>query len=107
VVTVPTPEPEPVVLPEPQPEPEPEPQPDPRFLAFAAAFASVADDPGLTGAAIGFSVIDSAGETIYEHNGEIAHIPASALKTLTTATALEVLGPEFRFETRLGVSAPV
>jgi serine-type D-Ala-D-Ala carboxypeptidase/endopeptidase (penicillin-binding protein 4) len=106
VVTVPTPEPEPVVLPEPQPEPEPEPQPDPRFLAFAAAFASVADDPGLTGAAIGFSVIDSAGETIYEHNGEIAHIPASALKTLTTATALEVLGPEFRFETRLGVSAP-
>src|SRR5690606_15037553 len=26
-------------------------------------------------------------------------------KTLTTATALEVLGPDFRFKTRLGVSA--
>ena len=104
VVTVPIPEPDPVVAPEPEPEPEPE--PDPRFFAFEAAFASVADDPGLAGAAIGFSVIDSAGGTIYEHNGEIAHIPASALKTLTTATALEVLGPEFRFETRLGVSEP-
>lgn len=104
VVTVPIPEPDPVVVPE--PEPEPEPQPDPRFFAFEAAFASVADDPGLAGAAIGFSVIDSGGEVIFEHNGEIAHIPASALKTLTTATALEVLGPEFRFETRLGVSAP-
>lgn len=104
VVTVPIPEPDPVVAPE--PEPEPEPQPDPRFFAFEAAFASVADDPGLAGAAIGFSVVDSAGGTIYEHNGEIAHIPASALKTLTTATALEVLGPEFRFETRLGVSEP-
>ncbi len=102
VVTVPIPEPDPVVA----PEPEPEPEPDPRFFAFEAAFASVADDPGLAGAAIGFSVIDSAGGTIYEHNGEIAHIPASALKTLTTATALEVLGPEFRFETRLGVSEP-
>lgn len=106
VVTVPIPEPDPIVVPEPQPEPEPEPQPDPRFLAFEAAFASVADDPGLAGAAIGFSVIDSGGEVIFEHYGNIAHIPASALKTLTTATALEVLGPEFRFETRLGVSEP-
>lgn len=106
VVTVPIPEPDPIVVPEPQPESEPEPQPDPRFLAFEAAFASVADDPGITGAAIGFCVLDSGGEVIYEHNGDIAHIPASALKTLTTATALEVLGPDFRFETRLGVSEP-
>jgi len=106
VVTVPIPEPDPVVVPDPEPAPEPEPQPDPRFLAFEAAFASVADDPGLAGAAIGFSVIDSGGEVIFEHNGDVAHIPASALKTLTTATALEVLGPEFRFETRLGVSEP-
>lgn len=106
VVTVPIPEPDPIVVPEPQPESEPEPQPDPRFLAFEAAFASVADDPGLTGAAIGFCVLDSGGKVIYERNGDIAHIPASALKTLTTATALEVLGPDFRFETRLGVSEP-
>lgn len=106
VVTVPIPEPDPIVVPEPQPESEPEPQPDPRFLAFEAAFASVADDAGLTGAAIGFCVLDSGGKVIYERNGDIAHIPASALKTLTTATALEVLGPDFRFETRLGVSEP-
>jgi D-alanyl-D-alanine carboxypeptidase/D-alanyl-D-alanine-endopeptidase (penicillin-binding protein 4) len=110
VVTVPIPEPDSIAVPEPEPEPEPEPQPepqpDPRFLAFESAFASVAEDPGLAGAAIGFSVIDSGGEVIFEHNGDIAHIPASALKTLTTATALEVLGPEFRFETRLGVSEP-
>jgi serine-type D-Ala-D-Ala carboxypeptidase/endopeptidase (penicillin-binding protein 4) len=106
VVTVPIPEPDPVVIPEPvpEPEPEPEPQPDPRFLAFESAFDRAKDDPGLTGAAIGFSVLDASGEVLYERQGDIAQIPASSLKTLTTATALEVLGPEFRFETRLGVS---
>lgn len=112
VVTVPIPGPGvipeqlPVAAPEPEQEPEPVAALDPRFVAFEAAFASSADDPGLIGAAIGFSVLDSSGEVIYERNGDIAHIPASALKTLTTATALEVLGPDFRFETRLGVSAP-
>jgi D-alanyl-D-alanine carboxypeptidase/D-alanyl-D-alanine-endopeptidase (penicillin-binding protein 4) len=100
VAPAPLPEPEPVVV------PEPEPQPDSRFLAFETAFASVQDDPGLTGAAIGFCVLDSSGEILYERQGDIAQIPASSLKTLTTATALEVLGPEFRFETRLGVSEP-
>ncbi len=97
------PDPVPPALPEPLPVTEPE--PDPRLLAFEAAFDSVAGDPGLTGAAIGFCVLDPAGEVLYERQGDIAHIPASSLKTLTTATALEVLGPEFRFETRLGVSA--
>lgn len=102
VAPAPLPEPEAVVV----PAPEPEPQPDPRFLAFETAFDSVKDDPGLTGAAIGFCVLDSSGEVIYERQGDIAQIPASSLKTLTTATALEVLGPEFRFQTRLGVSEP-
>jgi serine-type D-Ala-D-Ala carboxypeptidase/endopeptidase (penicillin-binding protein 4) len=104
----PLPEPEPVLIPNPEPvvipEPKPEPPVDPRLFAFETVFAASEDDPGLAGAAIGFCVLDSSGETIYERHGDIAQIPASSLKTLTTATALEVLGPEFCFETRLGLS---
>ncbi len=40
-------------------------------------------------------------------DANIAFIPASSLKTLTTATALEVLGPDFRFTTELKSSAPI
>ncbi len=40
-------------------------------------------------------------------DAEIAFIPASSLKTLTTATALEILGPDFRFTTELKSAAPI
>lgn len=103
-VTAPPSDPDPVPAGLPETLPASDPEPDPRLSAFESAFDSVADDPGLIGAAIGFCVLDAAGEIIYARQGDIAHIPASSLKTLTTATALEVLGPEFRFETRLGVS---
>ncbi len=83
----------------------PIPEPDPRLAAFDAILESAGSREGLVGAAIGFSFVGPEGELIYEHNGNIAQIPASSLKTLTTATALEVLGPDFCFETRLGVTA--
>ncbi|HUF63629.1 MAG TPA: D-alanyl-D-alanine carboxypeptidase/D-alanyl-D-alanine-endopeptidase, partial [Verrucomicrobiales bacterium] len=40
-------------------------------------------------------------EPLTELRADRAMIPASTLKVVTTATALEVLGPEFRFVTRL------
>lgn len=77
---------------------------DPRVSALAAIFEEAAASAGLAGAAIGFALLDADGETIFDHHGATALIPASVLKTLTTATALESLGPDFRFETRLGLS---
>lgn len=94
---------------EPAPEvpgPEPVPPKDPRIVAIEAALDAGEAMPGMQGAVLGFCLIGPDGETLFERRGDLAQIPASSLKTLTTATALEVLGPEFRFQTRLGVSAP-
>jgi D-alanyl-D-alanine carboxypeptidase/D-alanyl-D-alanine-endopeptidase (penicillin-binding protein 4) len=44
---------------------------------------------------------------LFEDNARSSFIPASTLKTLTTATTLEVLGPEFRFHTRVKATAPI
>lgn len=59
----------------------------------------------LTGSATGFCLLDAEGNVVVDHQAQTAFIPASALKTLTTATALEVLGPEFRFSTELQSTA--
>lgn len=61
----------------------------------------------LTGTAIGFCLIDSKGDVTMEENAGTAFIPASSFKTLTTATALEVLGPDFHFTTELKSTAPI
>jgi len=42
------------------------------------------------------------GETVYEFNAEKSLIPASVLKLVTSAAALELLGPEYCFRTKLG-----
>jgi D-alanyl-D-alanine carboxypeptidase/D-alanyl-D-alanine-endopeptidase (penicillin-binding protein 4) len=90
----------------PLPEPDPVPPPDPRLMAIGKALDEGEAMPGMRGAVLGFCLIGPDGEVLYERRGDLAQIPASSLKTLTTATALEVLGPDFRFRTRLGVSAP-
>jgi D-alanyl-D-alanine carboxypeptidase/D-alanyl-D-alanine-endopeptidase (penicillin-binding protein 4) len=87
-------------------EAEPEPAQIPVVAALAAVFAEAAGKASLDGAAIGFCAVAPDGETLYERSGKVALIPASALKTVTTATALELLGPTFTFETRLGTSTP-
>lgn len=42
----------------------------------------------------------SSGKVVYEKNADKSFIPASNQKVLTTASALLMLGPDFRFETR-------
>ena len=61
----------------------------------------VADDQLAHGTA-GAVVVDLApGEVLASANPTRSIVPASLLKVITTATALEVLGPDYRFETRL------
>jgi D-alanyl-D-alanine carboxypeptidase/D-alanyl-D-alanine-endopeptidase (penicillin-binding protein 4) len=64
-------------------------------------------NPALVGTAIGFSLLDSKGQVVLDENATTAFIPASSLKTLTTATALEILGPDFRFTTELKSTSPL
>jgi len=59
-------------------------------------------DPALDGATVSVMVRDaSSGSTLYQHNPRTRLIPASNLKLLTTAAAMDVLGPQYRFSTQL------
>lgn len=81
--------------------------PPPRFPTISALLKEAHANPALSGVAVGFCLIDSKGEVVMEDNAQTAFIPASSLKTLTTATVLEVLGPDFRFTTVLKSTAPI
>ena len=59
-------------------------------------------DPALNGATVSLMVRDArSGDTLYQHNPRTRLVPASNLKLLTTAAAMEVLGPHYRFSTQL------
>ncbi|PHN26200.1 D-alanyl-D-alanine carboxypeptidase/D-alanyl-D-alanine-endopeptidase [Pseudomonas sp. ICMP 460] len=59
-------------------------------------------DPALYGATVSLTVRDArSGNTLYQHNPSTRLVPASNLKLLTTAAAMDVLGPQYRFATQL------
>ncbi len=49
----------------------------------------------------GIMVMDSKGKSIASWNPDMPLLTASTMKTVTTGIALKVLGPDFRFKTRL------
>lgn len=64
--------------------------------------------PQLKHANISFSVKDlKTGKEVYSHRPNHATIPASTLKVITTATALELFGPDFRYETKLAYDGSI
>ena len=71
------------------------------------AFKEWQQDPSLSGALLALCVLDDKGSVVYQSSlAETAMCPASALKTVTTAAALELLGPGYRFETTLTGTVP-
>lgn len=57
-------------------------------------------DPAMRAAAWSFTVLDlESGRTIASHNPNKCLSTASSLKAITTATALGILGPDYRYET--------
>ena len=77
------------------------------YPELAQQLQSATRAKGLASASIGFCLLNSHGEAVVEHASQEAFIPASSLKTVTTATALEILGPHFRMETTLRSTAPI
>lgn len=63
---------------------------------------------GFKNASISISVSDSkTGESLYKSSPHLSLIPASIMKAVTTATALELLGPDYRFQTSLTYSGKI
>jgi len=77
------------------------------FLLYFQAIAQIPQPlrlflqkPALKGASVSFMVKDvNNGHVLYSYENGKELTPASVMKTVTTATALELLGENFRFET--------
>lgn len=63
--------------------------------------------PDLQPAHVGLFVISlDSGRVVYERNADKLFLPASNMKLFTAAAALDIVGPEFRFNTRVEVNQP-
>lgn len=62
----------------------------------------------LKNTSIGICMEDAAGgERLGSFNPQLSLVPASTLKVLTTASALEIMGPDYRFSTRLAFKGTI
>ncbi len=74
---------------------------------FAEVFERELSNSAWDGVAVSMVVLDEVGEIWYASPlAWTAMCPASALKVLTTGAALGILGPDFRFETKLASAVP-
>jgi D-alanyl-D-alanine carboxypeptidase/D-alanyl-D-alanine-endopeptidase (penicillin-binding protein 4) len=77
-------------------------------LCYASAFAQnnaaiqkLIKSKGFENATVGFCALDLSGKTIAAHNRYAALTPASTMKVVTTAAAIEILGENYTFKTVL------
>jgi len=67
-----------------------------------ARLDELAGTPALKGTRVGVAVMDvESGRVLYARSEKITYNPASNAKIVTTAAALALLGPEYRFKTAL------
>jgi len=72
------------------------------MLFVAACETSPVSKTAITAASVGYLVIDQdTGEEVLQSNADMLFIPASTAKVPTSIAALEILGPNHRFETSL------
>lgn len=78
------------------------------LVMTAAAPAQAAGPLSFDGAdatTVGIYIKDlSTGKVVASHNANLAMTPASVTKVITAASVLTKVGPDFRFETRVGLS---
>lgn len=76
-------------------------------LGFSqSAVQQFVDHPALKHASVGISVVDlNTNKSIVSYNSEKSLTPASVLKLVTTATAIEILGDNWRYKTDIMLDA--
>ena len=78
----------------------------PRPPMLASAIDAIIDSPPFHRAQWGILFVDaSTGRLLYARDPERLFVPASNAKLATAATALQELGPEFRYRTRIYATA--
>lgn len=66
------------------------------------------NDPALSSAAWGFYAYNlNTNKELAQHNSTLNLVPASVMKTVSTASAIEILGPEYRFKTRFYINGTI
>ena len=53
-------------------------------------------------ALVGVSIIDMSGTILFAQNQDVALVPASTMKLLTTLSAIDILGAEYQYKTIIG-----
>lgn len=75
---------------------------------LARRLGRLLEDPALERAHVGLAVqVAETGEVLFENEAEKRFVPASNTKIVTAAVALDALGPDFRWTTRLVADGPV
>ncbi len=82
------------------------------FLFFTLSLSAQNDSilqrfvasPAFKHALVGVCVKDLDGKTLYSYNQDRLLVAASTMKVVTTASALEILGSDFRYKTKLSFS---
>lgn len=86
----------------------PAPLPAPAPPTIGAVLDSIFDDPAFASAHWGVLVRSlETGETVYARNAGKMFVPASNMKLVTAAAALEALGPDYRYLTRVAATGEV
>ncbi|MFD2247468.1 D-alanyl-D-alanine carboxypeptidase/D-alanyl-D-alanine-endopeptidase [Pontibacter ruber] len=68
---------------------------------LTAAFAKFEQDPQLRNAIASLYVADAqTGQVVFHKNGQVGLAPASTMKVITSISAYELLGKNFRYETK-------
>lgn len=63
---------------------------------------------GLPNNSVAVKIIDlSDGNTVVQHNESTPLVPASIMKSVTTAALLECAGPDWRYHTRIYIDGPI
>lgn len=71
----------------------------------AISLEAFLSDSSMTNASVSLCVADAEnGKTVLEYNSGMSLMPASVMKLITSAAALELLGPQFTFKTIIGYS---
>jgi D-alanyl-D-alanine carboxypeptidase/D-alanyl-D-alanine-endopeptidase (penicillin-binding protein 4) len=76
------------------------------FIYPQTALQRFINNPALKHASVGVSVVElESGKSIAAYDEEKSLTPASVLKLITAATALEVLGENYRYKTEIAIDA--